>query len=311
MRSEPETLGENPRRRTEDAGSLDLHRRLTAWNRRRLAPAFPDSAWSDGLPAELELSLLEGEFVEQERRAVTERASTAPHDPDAFVAWFEALKQNGPGQNDALFPWLAETAPLSAMRWFLQQEVAGEAGFDDLVALTQVKLPKRAKLELARNYWDEMGQGHAGGMHGPMLDRLGVALELEQDSRGVVWESLALGNLMVALGVNRRYAYHSIGALGVIELTAPGRAACVNRGLKRLEIGGEARRYFALHATLDVKHSEAWNREVLRPLVAEDSRAAPAIAEGALLRLNAGARCFERYRRELGLGRSEQLENCA
>jgi hypothetical protein len=50
-----------------------------------------------------------------------------------------------------------------------------------------------------------------------------------------------------------------------------------------------------------VKHSEAWNREVLRPLVAADPRVARPIAEGALMRLAAGARCFERYRRELGL----------
>jgi hypothetical protein len=106
---------------------------------------------------------------------------------------------------------------------------------------------------------------------------------------------------MVALAAHRRYAYASIGALGVIELTAPGRAAKVNAGLKRLGIAGEARRYFALHATLDVKHSAAWNREVLGPLVAADPRVARPIAEGALMRLNAGAKCFERYRREFGL----------
>lgn len=119
---------------------------------------------------------LEGEFVEQERRYVSDRAAAAPVDADAFVAWFEDLNQNGPGQNDPLFPWLAESASLESMRWFLQQEVAGEAGFDDLVAVTQVKLPKIPKLELARNYWDEMGQGHAGGMHGPMLERLASGL---------------------------------------------------------------------------------------------------------------------------------------
>ena len=116
-----------------------------------------------------------------------------------------------------------------------------------------------------------------------------------------VWQSLALGNLMIALAANRRYAYQSIGALGVIELTAPGRAEKVNAGLKRLGVAGEARRYFALHATLDVKHSAAWNREVLEPLVAARPDVAPAIAEGALLRLTAGERCFDRYRHELGL----------
>src|SRR5690606_25637317 len=119
-----------------------------------------------------------------------------------------------------------------------EQEVAGEAGFDDLVALTQVRLPTCAKLEMARNYWDEMGQGHESGMHGPMLERLAGDLNLRRGTAHVVVESLALGNLMVALAANRRYAYHSIGALGAIELTAPGRATHVNAGLKRLGLSG-------------------------------------------------------------------------
>ena len=59
-----------------------------------------------------------------------DRAAGAPTDADSFVAWFEALEQDGPGQNDPLFPWLAETASMDQMRWFLTQEVAGEAGFE-------------------------------------------------------------------------------------------------------------------------------------------------------------------------------------
>ncbi|HTU63714.1 MAG TPA: iron-containing redox enzyme family protein [Polyangiales bacterium] len=196
------------------------------------------------------------------------------------------------------------------MRWFLSQEVAGEAGFDDLVALTQIKLAPRPKLELARNYWDEMGQGHEGGMHGLMLERLATKLALDR-SVPIVWESLALGNLMLALAANRRYTYQSIGALGAIELTAPGRATLVNAGLKRLGIGGEARRYFALHATLDVRHSQSWNREVLAPLVAEDPDRARFIAEGALMRLSAGQRCFARYRRELALTLDSDADGAA
>jgi hypothetical protein len=307
MLSEADIVPQSVRSRREN--SLTFQRRLSAWNRERLSPTLPSATWMDRLVEDAALLALEGQFVEQERRAVRVRAAAAPQDADAFVAWFEALKENGPGQNDPLFSWLADSAPLASMRWFLQQEVAGEAGFDDLVALTQVKLPKTAKLELARNYWDEMGQGHPGGMHGPMLDQLARAFDLEPDCDSVVWESLALGNAMVAFAMNRRYAYHSVGALGVIELTAPGRAVCVNRGLKRLGIGGDARRYFALHSTLDVKHSEAWNREVLRPLVAERPEVGQAIAEGALVRLTAGARCFERYRQELGLADNTRPAN--
>ena len=40
---------------------------------------------------------------------------------------------------------------------------------------------------------------------------------------------------MTAFAATRRYAYHSIGALGVVELTAPTRVAKVAAGLKRLE----------------------------------------------------------------------------
>src|SRR5690606_6954584 len=162
----------------------------------------------------------------------------------------------------------------------------------------QVKMPTRPKLELARNYWDEMGRGNEGGMHGPMLDKLARALELEPTIEDTVWPSLALGNTLVAFSTSRRYAYHALGALGAVELTAPWRAAHVAAGLKRLGVGPE-RKYFALHATLDVAHSEAWNAEVLRPLAEDHPECVRSLAEGAVMRLMAGARCFEAYRDRL------------
>jgi len=275
----------------------DLHLALSAFARERLEPSLPDDPVRDGRV----LRELETAFVEQERAAVAAQAGEAPRDPGAFVRWFEALRDTGPGQGDPLFPWLAHSASLAQMKWFLAQEVAGEAGFDDLVALTQIKMPVQAKLELARNYWDEMGRGRPAAMHGPLLSDLARALGVRADPRTTVWESLALANLLVALALDRRYAYHSVGALGAIELTAPGRVALVDLGLSRLGVPKAARRYFTLHATLDLKHSEAWDREVLRPLVAREPRVAQAIAEGALMRLRAGARCFERYRSELGV----------
>jgi hypothetical protein len=276
-----------------------FQQRLAKWNRSRLAPGFPRESWSRELDADLVMLRLEGGFVEELRGEVIDEAARAPTDADAFVAWFEDLKHCGPGQGDPLFAWLASEASRDDLRWFLQQEAAGEAGFDDLTALTQVQLPARAKLELARNYWDEMGLGNAKGMHGPMLARLAQTLELEPAIETTVWESLALANAMTAMATTRRYAWHSVGALGVIELTAPGRSACTAAGLKRIGLSDAERRYFALHAVLDVKHSEGWNQEALRPLVAEDPRRAAAIAEGALMRLRCGERCFERYRTEL------------
>jgi hypothetical protein len=240
---------------------------------------------------------MEHALIEGERAAIAPQVRRVPTDAVGFAAWFEGLKETGPGQGDSLFPWLAEQATVADLCWFLRQEMAGEAGFDDLVALSQLKLAARPKLEMARNYWDELGQGHEGGMLGPMLQRLGDCLP--ESETPPVWQALALGNLMIALATSRSYAYQSIGALGVIELTAPGRSELVNAALKRLNFDGGARRYYALHATLDVRHSQTWIREVLIPLVESDERIAPLLAEGALMRLRAGARCFERYRAEL------------
>jgi hypothetical protein len=280
---------------------LELHEALTRLNRERLAPAQPTDDWRAALDREHAARAMEIELLEAELAALRERASEAPRTSDAFVAWFEDLRTTGPGQGDPLFPWLATTADLAALRWFMKQEVSGEAGFEDLVALTQLRMPMQTKLELARNYWDELGRGHARGMHGPMLQRLADAMRLDALDVPIVWEALALANVMTGLAANRRYAYQAIGALGVVELTAPGRAVLVNQGLKRVGIDAGTRQYFALHATLDVKHSEAWNREILSSLVQAQPEVAPLIAEGALARLEAGRRCFERYRRELGV----------
>ena len=277
----------------------EFQRALAHWNRSRLAPGFPDNDWRTRLDEDARMQRLEGAFLETLRAEVADRAAGAPDDADGFVVWFEALREHGPGQGDPLFTWLAREADIEDFRYFLAQEAAGEAGFEDLTAMAQVKVPAEAKLELANNYWDEMGRGNPKGMHGPMLAALIEELELKAEIDATVWESLALANAMTAMAVNRRYAWQAIGALGAIELTAPGRSRAVADGLRRLGLSGKARRYFELHATLDLRHSRDWNDKVLRPLVAGDPRRARAMAEGALIRLAAGARCFERYRRAL------------
>ena len=277
----------------------ELQFRLNRLNNLRFNPTLPSTHWREQLAEVARLAVAEGKFLEGSRQAVAARAAEAPTDPEGFISWFERLKENGPGQNDSLFSWLSEECSMEQMKWFLTQEVAGEAGFEDLTALTQLKLPTRPKLELARNYWDEMGRGNPKAMHGPLLSALAEHLSLNPSPETTVTEALALANTMAGLAANRRYAYHSVGALGVIEMTAPARSAATSAGLKRLGVRAGNRHYFALHAVLDVKHSMAWNAEAIKPLIAQDPEIAAAIAEGALIRLECGARCFQRYRAEL------------
>ena len=277
-----------------------FHQKLAHFNAARVAVGKPSQHWQSDLQHELTWRIKEGHYLENLRLQVAPMLQGAhTGDTDHFVAWFEALALTGPGQQHPLFDWLAGHATLADMRWFLTQEAAGEAGFDDLVAYAQVKLPAQAKLECARNYWDEMGHGKESAMHGQLLDRVVQDLALKPSIETTVRESLALSNTMMGLAMNRRYAYHALGALGAIELTAPGRVARVSAGMKRLGLPHRTRAYFDLHAALDVSHARAWIREVIRPLVDAEPECARFIAEGALMRMVCGQRCFERYSVEL------------
>ena len=282
-----------------DADHDRFHKQLARFNVSRIAVAAPSTRWLADLDTEFEHRTAEGHYLEGLRRQVAPMLPKHVSTTDNFVSWFESLATSGPGQQHDLFDWLAQSATLAEMRWFLTQEAAGEAGFDDLLAYTQVKLPVQAKLECARNYWDEMGHGKQSAMHGQMLSNMVHELGLKPSIDTTVWQALALSNTMIGLATTRRYTYQSIGALGVIELTAPGRVKKVSIGMKRLGLDGRKRAYFDLHAALDVSHSAAWIREIIRPLVDADPACAAYIAEGALMRLVCGQRCFDRYSTEM------------
>ena len=276
-----------------------FHQQLALFNVQRIAPAFPAEHWLAEMGAEFNWRMAEGLYLESLRQLVAPMLPAHDSTTNHFINWFESLCVDGPGQQHTFFDWLAHDATLPQMRWFLTQEAAGEAGFDDLLAYTQVKLPVQAKMECARNYWDEMGHGKQSAMHGQMLDRIVQQLDLQPRIDTTVWQSLALGNTMIGLATTRRYTWQSIGALGVIELTAPNRVRQVSTGFKRLGLSRDMRAYFDLHAALDVSHSRAWVREIIRPLIDADPACAAFIAEGALIRLVCGERCFDRYSAEL------------
>lgn len=271
-----------------------LHRRLADFNRSRLNPSYEVQDWQQQLRQEMELRTVEGHFLEAERGRVQAQAEMAPHQPRELVNWLEGLKRVAFEQSAGFFPWLAEEASSRDMSWFLAQEMVTERDVEDLLALTQVKQPWRAKLEMARDYWDEMGQGNRAATRAKLLDCLIEDLHMETP-QALAWESLARHNLMLGLATNRRYAYQALGALGIAEATAAEPAAHVNAGLARLGFSAEARGYFAVRERLAPLRAHAWNEGVVLPLVARDAGCATAIAEGALMRLSADARCWRRY----------------
>src|SRR4051812_36961618 len=114
--------------RTSQFLTDSFQRGLAHWNRERLEPSFPQADWQKILERDLRMTRLEGGFMEELRAEIVDEAADVPTDADGFIAWFEGLKEVGPGQGDPLFPWLAEEASAEQLKWFFEQEAAGEAG---------------------------------------------------------------------------------------------------------------------------------------------------------------------------------------
>src|SRR3954451_14935442 len=88
---------------------------LTDYNKARFQPGLPEDTPPTQLKGEARIAEAEIAFVEPLRRAVAPLATNIPPPVDEFIAWFERLKETGPGQGDPLFPWLATEASLEQM----------------------------------------------------------------------------------------------------------------------------------------------------------------------------------------------------
>ena len=83
---------------------------LAKYNETRLDPGLPEETERDQVAQEARVAAAEIAFVEKLRKTIAPITKSIPSDADGFVAWFERLKEHGPGQGDPLFPWLATRA---------------------------------------------------------------------------------------------------------------------------------------------------------------------------------------------------------
>jgi hypothetical protein len=193
----------------------------------------------------------------------------------------------------SVYRWISAAASLDEMRRYLAIEGGPDGGFDDLVALCQVGLGGRAKLELGRNYWDEMGRGDLAEVHTALHHNMATALDLQPvDRRDLPVEALGRAVLGPYLAANRILQPEMIGALGLIELQAGPRSREVARGLRRVGAPDDALPFYDEHAEADPRHGRAWLDEVVAPLEAAHPSWEARMARGARWRVAVNAQFF-------------------
>jgi hypothetical protein len=170
------------------------------------------------------------------------------------------------------------------LEYFLIQESTIDDSTDDFLALVQVAARGAAKIEIARNYWDEMGNGDPVRLHSrlfhDMLDMLGATVTTDR----LATEALVCGNLQAMLALKRRYFGLAVGYFAATEFMAVSRFKGVREAWRRVGLG-DGSAYHVLHITVDVDHAAGWAREVLVPTMAESPHACADVVRGALFRL--------------------------
>ena len=200
----------------------------------------------------------------------------------------------------AAYRWLAKDACWDDLVRFLALEGGPDGGFDDLVAVCQVGLSGSAKLELGKNYWDEMGNGDPDAVHTVLHERLVEAVGMPQVPREEqpveALERAALGGL---LATNRWLQPEMIGALGLLELQAGPRCRLVLQAFDRLGAPSGAYPFYVEHAEVDPVHGKDWVDKAIVPTVTERPDWGPRIVKGAWWRSSVNLAFFEALHRDL------------
>lgn len=193
-----------------------------------------------------------------------------------------------------VYRWLAREATPTEVVRFLALEGGPDAEFDDLVATCQVGLKGTAKAELARNYWDEMGNGDPTQVHTTLHDRLVTAIGLDQIALGALPVSaLARKCLPGMLATNRVLQPELLGALGLTELQAGPRCRLVLQALGRCDMPADAHPFYRTHAEVDPRHGADWLANAVAPLIEARPDWASRIVRGARWRSSTNATFFD------------------
>jgi hypothetical protein len=235
---------------------------------------------------------LENAWLFYEKKRAPDR--DLPSDSREFIRWMKTFVLQHPSTEHRLFKFLANVCSFRDMAYFFSQEVTIDPRFSDLISFMQIGLENQSiQLELAENYWDEMGNGDVNDMHVHMFSDLFKELLIFQKDEQfnhlisqASWQSLACGNSLLHSVLHRNKFRLALGSIGTVEIISPVRFSYLIKGFERLKLSEKAKRYHKTHINIDSRHGNAWLHGAILPTVQHDPEARHDIYRGAMLRLN-------------------------
>lgn len=260
----------------------------------KMLMSIPETRTAEGSVLIHEVTrLLEDATMASENRWIEPGTiESAPAEGRAFLSWLKGIAR---GHRVFKHPYYVDFinhhAQESELRTYVIQESLVDGRFDDFLAMMQVGTAGAAKMEIANNFWDEMGNGKPEEVHTTLFGKIYEVFDIREDElEGAMTASdLLSGNLAVLLCRYRHLYPEAVGYLGMTEWLAPDRFTNVVRAWERLGLPDAGIVYHRLHITIDSKHAAGWFHNVVVPACTSDYMR-NGIARGSLWRLNSSAR---------------------
>lgn len=235
----------------------------------------------------LELATIEA----QDRMIESGLVESAPAEPGRYLSWLKGAVR---AHRAFKHPYYTEFINLEAddgdLRTYAIQESVVDGRFDDFLAMMQVGTSGAAKMEIANNFWDEMGNGDPDSVHTHLFNKIYDVFDIRPDEleSTMTAHDLLSGNLAVLVCRYRSMYPEAVGFLGVTEWLVPDRFVNVLNAWSRLGLPEVGVTYHKLHVTIDSQHAAGWFHNVVLP-AATSEYMRWGIARGALWRANSSA----------------------
>jgi pyrroloquinoline quinone (PQQ) biosynthesis protein C len=241
-----------------------------------------------GITREVELATIASQDLAIEPGTI----EAAPETGTAYLSWLKGIARR---HRVFKHPYYAEFINLKAdrddLRTYVIQESLVDGRFDDFLAMMQVGTVGPTKMEIANNFWDEMGNGKPDEVHTYLFGKIYEVFDIveEELESAMTANDLLSGNLAVLLCRYRQLYPEAVGYLGMTEWLAPDRFKNVVRAWERLGLPDVGIVYHRLHVTIDSRHAAGWFHNVVVPASTSEYMRR-GIARGSLWRLNSSAR---------------------
>jgi hypothetical protein len=255
-----------------------------------------------------DIARIEAAWNRYEEALARPALSDVPTTVEEFNEWFvEVAVEN---EYQEVCDYLRNDASLLDIALLVLAENNVDGRIDDLMSLVQIGAVGLPKMTIAKNYWDEMGNGEAAGVHTTMFNNTVQWMNAEviqpsgfDLSRLEFAEAYANGCELLMYSLRRRYILRGLAGLGLLEASAPARFAATMDGCRRLGVPEYVSRYQELHVHVDAEHSREWIEGVFTPIAKSNPDVIPEFALGVLIRGNVAGRFFRKVHASLfGLG---------